>query len=295
MASRTYRPGQQQTADQIKAGDWTNAIAQSVQPATGLQNWKATTSMIYSTPEGEGTPTDPPFDFGDPPADSGNDRSGQGYTAPRPVYLPRLQGPSEAELAQLAFNAVAAARMPYDAQRLNLAMGRSQGQRQIAAADRDARTATAAAYNQWRAATSDLDNRVGGVYDAAARNLAQNMSIANESMLARGFRPQAVNPEILLAMQSLGANARNYAVNRRAAGEDAARQDATGVGQITQAAQGTLVNTYALVLGQIAQQSAASEAQARLDAENRIFALRREIEQLNNQTAIQEALANSGR
>lgn len=237
----------------------------------------------------------PPSNFFDEPGGDDGSGSGSGRAALPPVYLPRLEGPNDAQLAQLVFNAVAAARMPFDAERAALRDARVQGDRQITGAGREARSQIDATLGQWRAATSGLENRVGSAYDAAARNLAANMSAANESMLSRGFRPTAVNPEILAAMQNLGANARGYASVRRMAGEDQGRDALVGASQVTQAARGTLANTYALVLGQIGRGAAAAESQARLGAENQIFALREEIARLNNQTAIQEALANSGR
>jgi hypothetical protein len=203
--------------------------------------------------------------------------------------------PSDMELAKLAYSAVDASRMPFNAQRANLQAARTRGMNDIAAAQRDARTGTVQAWDTWRNATSGLEDRVGSAYQSAAAQLAANMNAANASLLARGFRPQAANPEMLAAMGALGANAQSYASTRRMQGEDARANALSGVSQIDQAARGTMASTYSSVLGQIAASAAAAEAQARLDTENRIFELRRQVEQANNQTAIQEALANSGR
>lgn len=278
-----------QVENDPKAMNFGSTIAASTAPQSRIGTWANTvTDWFRSLGAGQSGPELDPPGGGSPYGGGGR------YVRPA-VSLPRLQTPSEAELAKLVFDVVAASQLPYAAERQNLARARNEGRVEIASADRQARAGTTAAYNQWRAATGDLDNRVGSVYDAAARNLAENMAIANQSLAERGFRPEAANPEMLAALGALGANARTYSLTRRMAGEDAARADMAGIGQITQAARGTLANTYALVLGQIGQQAAAAEAQARLDAENRIFALRREIEQLNNQTAIQEAMANAGR
>jgi hypothetical protein len=232
---------------------------------------------------------------GDDPTGGGGGGGRGGRAALANVYLPRLQAPSEAELAKLVFDAVAAAQTPYNVQRQNLAAEQRRGAQSINQAHRDARSEIGRVLNSWRAATSGLEGRVGSAYQAAAQNLAANMSAANNSLLSRGFRPTAVNPEMLAALQGLGASAQSYATSRRMAGEDMGRDALTGVTQVTQASRGTLAGTYAQVLGQIAAQAAGAEAQARLGAENQIFALRQEIARLNNQTAIQEALANSGR
>ncbi len=226
--------------------------------------------------------------------DGGGGGGGGGSYLP-PVSLPRLGMPSDMELAKLAYSAVDASRMPFNAQRANLQAARTRGMNDIAAAQRDARTGTVQAWDTWRNATSGLEDRVGSAYQSAAAQLAANMNAANASLLARGFRPQAANPEMLAAMGALGANAQSYASTRRMQGEDARANALSGVSQIDQAARGTMASTYSSVLGQIAASAAAAEAQARLDVENRIFDLRRQVEQANNQTAIQEALANSGR
>jgi hypothetical protein len=108
-------------------------------------------------------------------------------------------------------------------------------------------------------------------------------------------RNQAVRAQALQSLIGMGQASQDYARNRLKAGEDSARDTLNNSRDVTQAGVGTLQSTYASVLGQIMQQRAAAETGARADHEAQKQALLQRIAEINQQTAVQEAMANSGR
>lgn len=224
---------------------------------------------------------------------SGSGPSGGGYAAPPPLVLPRMQLPAPELLAQQAFMAVDAARSPYTAALSALAQSRTQGEQAITMADREAATAGRQIQGDWQRRTAGIEGNIAGIYRQALDGLASVIAANNQSMMNAGFQPAAAGQnEALSRMAGLGASAREAALVRRQLGADMARDQGAAVAGITQAGRGALSSTYAQVLGSLQAQQAAAEAAARFEQFNREMALRQEIDRINYDASVQEAVAN---
>jgi hypothetical protein len=210
-----------------------------------------------------------------------------GGRLPSPVTLPRLEGPNDLALAAQLFTAVNAARAPYQAARATLDQSRRTGEKSINTAGVDATRAVSANNQAWRTASAGLDQRIGDAYNQALQQLSGNIGAKYRQS------PAAIQAMSMLA--GLGANAQEYGARRLQQGEASAAGMLNNVSNITQAGKGTLASTYAAVLGQITQQQSAAETAARAQHEAEKQALIQQIAQINHQTAVQEAMANSGR
>ena len=222
----------------------------------------------------------------------GSGPAGGGY-APPPLVLPRMQLPAPELLAQQAFMAVDTARAPYTAALAALAASRQQGDQAITAANREATTAGRQTQQDWQRRTAGIEGNIASVYRDALSQLAGVVADNNKAMMAAGFQPADTGQTNALGrLSGLGAAARESALVRQRLGADAFRDQQQAVAGVTQAGRGALASTYAQVLGGLQAQQAAAEAAARFEQFNREMALRQQIDQINYDASVQEAMAN---
>lgn len=247
--------------------------------AAARDNWNAGVQAVRNFPNGD--------------VGAGGGGGGGGYSRPAPLVLPRMQLPAPELLAQQAYLAVGAATAPYIQAIQQLATQRAEGNQAITAADREARSQGKQIQSDWRSRTAAVEGNIAGVYREALSGLAAVVSANNQSMMNAGFQPSdAGQMEALGRLSGLGASAREAALVRQQLGADAYRDARSGTAAVTQAGRSTLAATYGQVLGSLRAQQAAAEAAARMEQFNREMALRQEIDRINYDASVQEAVAN---